>query len=107
MAGANHLVLNDGDLVSAGSSSLTFVQPFALDLGSGTDPTAIASDSSLDTLFTSSPGDPVLGAEQLLSGLSFVHFENTFEPDARGVVVAPPSGWRASGGRSWTRCSPA
>jgi hypothetical protein len=97
VAGANHLVLNDGDLASAGSSSLTFAQPFALDLGSGTDPTAIASDSSLDTLFTSSPGDPVLGAEQLLSGLSFVHFENTFEPDARGVVVAPPSGWRASG----------
>ena len=38
----------------------------------------------------------MLGAEQLLAGLSFVHFENTFEPDARGVVVSPPSGWQAT-----------
>ena len=107
VAGASHLVLNDGDLASAGSSSLTFAQPFALDLGSGTDPTAIASDSSLDTLFTSSPGDPVLGAEQLLSGLSFVHFENTFEPDAAWCRGGPAVGLAGQRRRSWTRCSPA
>ena len=94
VAGADHLVLSDGDLASGGSSSLTFAQPFTLDLGNGADPTAMASDSSLGALFTAAPGDPVLGAQQLLAGLSFVHFENTFEPDARGVVVVPPSGWR-------------
>jgi hypothetical protein len=97
VAGADQLVLNDGDLASAGSSNLTFAQPFSLELGNGTDPAAMASDSSLSSLFTASPGDPVLGAEQLLAGLSFVHFENAFEPDPRGVVVAPPSGWRPSG----------
>ncbi|MGD0747138.1 MAG: DUF6049 family protein [Acidimicrobiales bacterium] len=94
VAGAGQLVLNDGDLASAGSSSLTFAQPFTLDLGNGTDPAAMVSDSNLGALFTASPGDPVLGAQQLLAGLSFVHFENTFEPDARGVVVSPPSSWR-------------
>ncbi len=97
VAGAGQLVLNDGDLASAGSSNLTFAQPFSLELGNGTDPAALASDSSLSSLFTASPGDPVLGAEQLLAGLSFVHFENAFEPDPRGVVVAPPSAWRPSG----------
>ena len=97
VAGADQLVLNDGDLASAGSSNLTFAQPFSLELGNGTDPAAMASDSSLSSLFTASPGDPVLGAEQLLAGLSFVHFENAFEPDPRGVVVAPPSAWRPSG----------
>lgn len=97
VAGADQLVLNDGDLASAGSSNLTFAQPFSLELGNGTDPAAMASDSSLSSLFTASPGDPVLGAEQLLAGLSFVHFENAFEPDPRGLVVAPPSGWRPSG----------
>ncbi len=96
VAGADQLVLDDDDLASGGSSSLTFAQPFSLDLGSSTDPTAMASDSNLNALFTASPGDPVLGAEQLLAGLSFVHFENTFEPDARGVVVSPPSGWQAT-----------
>jgi hypothetical protein len=94
VAGAGQLVLNDSDLASAGSSSLTFAQPFTLDLGNGTDPAAMVSDSNLGALFTASPGDPVLGAQQLLAGLSFVHFENTFEPDARGVVVSPPSSWR-------------
>ena len=96
VAGAGQLVLDDDDLASGGSSSLTFAQPFSLNLGSSTDPTALASDSNLDALFTASPGDPVLGAEQLLPGLSFVHFENTFEPDARGVVISPPSGWQAT-----------
>ena len=39
----------------------------------------------------------MLGAEQLLAGLSFVHFENAFLPVARGVVVVPPAGWIPSG----------
>ena len=48
VAGAGQLVLNDGDLASGGRSSLTFAQPFTLDLGSGTDPSARASDSNLE-----------------------------------------------------------
>jgi hypothetical protein len=39
----------------------------------------------------------VLGAEQLLAALSFVHFENAALAAPRGVVVDPPPGWRASG----------
>ncbi len=96
VAGADQLVLNDGDLASAGSTSLTFAQPFNLDLGHGTTVTAAASDSTLGALFTATPADPVLGAQQLLAGLSFVHFENPFKPDPRGIVVVPPSGWRVS-----------
>ena len=38
----------------------------------------------------------MLAAEQLLAGLSFVHFENTFKTDHRGVVVSPPPDWRPS-----------
>ena len=96
VAGATQLVLSDNDLASTGSSSLTFAQPFTLDLGHGGGIAAAASNSSLSALFDSSPADPVLGAEQLLAGLSFVHFENTFKPDHRGVVVSPPPDWRPS-----------
>jgi len=97
VAGADHLVLNDADLASAGSTNLTFAQPFTLDLGRGNGPATAASDSTLSALFTTTPANPVLGAEQLLAGLSFVHFEDAFKPDPRGVVVAPPANWRASG----------
>ena len=50
----------------------------------------------MSTRFTANPRNPVLGAEQLLAGLSFVHFENAFLSEPRGVVVSPPSGWRPS-----------
>jgi hypothetical protein len=96
VAGANQLVLNDGDLASAGSTSLTFAQPFNLDTGHGATVTAAASNSTLSALFTATPADPVLGAQQLVAGLSFVHFENPFKLDARGIVVVPPAGWRVS-----------
>ncbi len=97
VAGADHLVLTDADLASAGSTNLTFAQPFTLDLGHGSGPATAASDSTLSALFTTTPANPVLGAEQLLAGLSFVHFEDAFKSDPRGVVVAPPAHWRASG----------
>ncbi len=97
VAGADHLVLNDADLASAGSTNLTFAQPFTLDLGRGNGPATAASDSTLSALFTTTPANPVLGAQQLLAGLSFVHFEDAFKSDPRGVVVAPPANWRASG----------
>jgi hypothetical protein len=94
--GTSQLVLNDGDLASSTVSNLTFAQPFTLDLGHQNAVTAFATDSTLDARFTSDPTNPVLAAEQLLAGLSFVHFENASLSDARGVVVTPPAGWRAS-----------
>ena len=51
--------------------------------------TAVAADSLARARFTADPANPVLGAEQLLAGLSFVHFENAFLSDTRGVVVTP------------------
>ena len=50
----------------------------------------------LSARFTATPANPVLGAEQLLAGLSFVHFENAFLSAPRGVVVVPPAGWQPS-----------
>jgi hypothetical protein len=51
----------------------------------------------LSARFTAQPGDPVLGAEQLLASLSFVHYENASLTQYRGVVVDPPAGWKPSG----------
>ena len=50
--------------------------------------------------------DPVLGAEQLLAALSFVHFENAFlaePPRRRGRTAGRAGGRRAP---SWTPCWP-
>jgi hypothetical protein len=96
-AGATRLVMNEGDLASASLTNyVTFAQPFGLDLGHGSTVTAIAANSSLSGRFTADPNDPVLGAEQLLAGLFFVHFENAALAQARGVVIMPPDNWRAS-----------
>ncbi len=96
VAGASEAVISDDDLASGGLNNYTFAQPFTLDLGHGSTIPALAADSTLSTRFTADAGDPVLGAEQLLAGLSFVHFENAFLADPRGVVVVPPPGWRPS-----------
>ncbi len=95
-AGTSQVVISDADLSSAGASNYTFAQPFTLDLGHGATVAAVAADSTLSSRFTATPGDPALGAEQLLAGLSFVHFENAFLTEPRGVVVTPPPGWRAT-----------
>ncbi|HEY6426058.1 MAG TPA: DUF6049 family protein [Acidimicrobiales bacterium] len=107
VTGAVRLVVSDGDLSTAGLANYTYAQPFTLDLGrdgtatatataSGTAVPAAASDSSLSARFTAQQNDPVLGAEQLLAGLHFVHFENAFLDDHRGVIVEPPANWRPS-----------
>jgi hypothetical protein len=96
VARAPQLVLGDGDLAAGGVSNYTFAQPFTLDLGHGSTLPAVASNSTLSARFTATPRNPVLGAEQLLAALSFVHFENAALAAARGVVVDPPAGWRAS-----------
>ena len=67
-----------------------------MDLGHGSTVAAVAANSSLSTRFTADQANPVLGAEQLLAELSFVHYENPFFSTPRGVVVAPPPGWRPS-----------
>ena len=94
--GASQLVLSDGDLSTSGLGNYTFAQPFTLDLGHGSDVTALASDSGLSARFTADPSNPVLAAEQLVAGLNFVHFENAFLGDMRGVVIVPPAGWQPS-----------
>ena len=96
VAGASQLVLSDADLAPGGLSNLTFAQPFTLDLGQGSNVLAAAVNSTLSARFTANPADQVLSAEQLLAGLSFVHFENAFLSDPRGVVVEPPTGWHPS-----------
>jgi hypothetical protein len=95
-AGASDLVLNDNDLTTSGLSNYTFAQPFTLDLGHGSGVTAAASNSTLSARFTSNPGNPTLAAEQLLAGLNFVHFEDPYLTDTRGIVVVPPTGWKPS-----------
>ncbi len=97
VAGSSQLVLSDDDLAAGGLSNYTFAQPFTLDLGHGSTVPAAAADSALSDRFTAQPADPVLGAQQLLAALDFVHFENAFLSDARGVVVDPPAGWQPSG----------
>ena len=92
LAGATQAVVSDSDLASAGVSNYTFAQPFTLDLGHGSTIPAAAANSNLSTRFTATPANPVLGAEQLLAGLSFVHFENAFLSQPRGVVVVPAGG---------------
>jgi hypothetical protein len=89
-------VLNDGNLATGGLANYTFAQPFTLDLGHGSALLAAASNTTLSSRFTALPRNPVLGAEQLLAGLSFVHFENASLAQHRGVVVSPPAGWQAS-----------
>jgi hypothetical protein len=97
-AGAARVVLSDGDLAAGGLANYTYAQPFTLDLGrnGATAVAAAASNSTLSARFGDQPDDPVLGAEQLLAGLSFVHFENAFLSDHRGVVVEPSAGWQPS-----------
>ena len=96
VAGASQLVLNDADLAPGGLSNLTFAQPFTLDLGQGSNVLAAAVNSTLSARFTANRADQVLSAEQLLAGMSFVHFENAFLT-TRGVVIEPPAGWQPSG----------
>ena len=86
-------MLSDTDLSTAGLSSYTYAHPFTLDLGHGNTVSALAADSSLGARFSGQPNDPVLNAEQLVAGLSFVHFENPYLSQPRGVVVVPPPHW--------------
>ncbi|HWE67026.1 MAG TPA: DUF6049 family protein [Acidimicrobiales bacterium] len=93
-ARVDHLVLNDTSLTPLPEQKSTFAQTFTLALGRTAHVTATAANSQLDSRFTADAGDPVLAANQLLSSLNFIHFENAFDQDPRGVVITPPPSWR-------------
>jgi len=95
-AGADHVIIDDTDLEPAGPDTLTYAQTFSLGVGHGSHVTAAAANSGVDGLFTADPGDPVLAANQIVASLEFIHFENPFEPDPRGIVVEPPASWQPS-----------
>ena len=98
---ADNLVLDDADLAPLPTGptvpkNLTFAQPFSLGVGDGRHVTAAGASSEVDALFTADPGDPVLAANQMIATLEFIHFENAYETDARGIVVEPPATWQPS-----------
>jgi hypothetical protein len=93
-AQSSRLIVNDSDLTSAGVVNLTFAQPFTLPLGRTAHVTAAGADTQIDALFTAYPRNPLLAANQLLANLEFVHFENAFKPDPRGVIIEPPQFWK-------------
>src|SRR3984957_4966990 len=96
-AGANQLVVSDAALASIDNpTGSTFAQPFTLALAHGTHVNAVASDSQVDARFTANPRNPTLAANQLLANLSFIHFENQYDPNQRGVALVPPTGWQPS-----------
>jgi Family of unknown function (DUF6049) len=103
-AQADHLVLSDADLgalptgptVPKDLKDLTFAQPFTLSVGHGQHVNAAGASSNVDALFTADHNDPVLAANQIVAALEFVHFENPYKTDARGIVVEPPASWQPS-----------
>jgi hypothetical protein len=103
-AGAGRIIVNDADLaplptgptVSKNLANLTFAQPFTLGVGHGRHADAVGASSDVDALFTQNSNDPVLAANQMIATLEFIHFEDAYEPDARGIVVEPPASWKPS-----------
>jgi hypothetical protein len=75
---------------------LTFAQPFSLSVGHNRHVTAAGASSEVDALFSADPNDPVLAANQMIATLEFIHFEDAYEVDPRGIVVEPPASWQPS-----------
>jgi len=100
-AHADTLILDDANLAPlptgpTATKNLTFAQPFSLGVGNGRHVSAAAASSEVDALFTADPDDPVLAANQMIASLEFIHFENAYEADPRGIVVEPPASWQPS-----------
>ena len=70
-------------------------QPFALSGVRGTTVTAMAADDDLTARFTSSPGDPVLAAHQLVAELAQLYYERPNGITPRAVLAVAPTTWTA------------
>jgi Family of unknown function (DUF6049) len=100
-AHADTLILDDANLAPLPTGptvpkNLTFAQPFSLGVGEGRHVTAAGASSEVDALFTAEGDDPVLAANQMIATLEFIHFEDAYESDPRGIVVEPPASWQPS-----------
>lgn len=87
-AGFNEVVLPEGDLDLAPSSTLTWGAPFHV-AGAG-DVTALAVDGPLSTLVTDSSIEPGRRAALTLATLAFLHYEEPYAPAPRTVVIEAP-----------------
>ena len=90
-ASTTQSVVSDSALASTNDSS-NFTSPSPSPSPSPTVPMSPPSPPRRRSIrgFSADPDNPVLAANQLLAGLSFVHFEDEFEMDPRGVVSCPP-----------------
>ena len=87
-AGFNEVVLPEGDLSEAPSSTLTWGAPFHL-TGAG-NLTALSSDGPLSALATDSSIEPGRRAALTLATLAFLHYEAPYAPASRTVVIEAP-----------------
>jgi len=90
--GFRQVVLPASDLTSAPSDG-SATQPFLLAGAHGTGVTAMASDTDLTARFTSSPGDPVLAAHQLVAELAQLYYERPNAVSPRAVLAVAPASW--------------
>ena len=89
--GDNDVVVPPGS-VAGPAPSITPTRRFTLDGGRRTG-NAVMSDPGLSgRLASTSTTDPALAADQLLAEAELDYYEAPNTPDARGVVVTPPSG---------------
>ncbi len=94
------MVLADTNLAPVGSSSARTPSrsPRPSPSPSVTGPTSPRPPPTASSPRSSGPtrDDPVLAANQLLAALEFIHFENPFKTDARGIVLEPQGSWLPS-----------
>jgi hypothetical protein len=89
-AGFNEIVLPEGDLGVAPSSTLTWGAPFHV-TGAGS-LTALSTDGPLSALATDSSIEPGRRAALALATLAFMHYEAPYAPATRTVVIEAPLG---------------
>lgn len=90
--GFHQVVLPSGDLSSAPADG-SATQPFPLAGTRGSGVTAMASDDDLAARFTSSPGNPVLAAHQLVAELAQLYYERPNDDTPRAVLAVAPAAW--------------
>jgi hypothetical protein len=90
--GYRQVVLPTSDLTSAPADGSTTL-PFPLVGQHGTGIVAMASDDDLTARFTSSPGNPVLAAHQLVAELAQLYYELPNGDSPRAVLAVAPASW--------------